>query len=75
MTDEKICGACGLPYDWTGATTAGEEYCCEACCIGEECTCPQHDHRATTAPGQEWSGTAAAGIGTNPPAIPAGPLT
>jgi hypothetical protein len=59
MTDEKFCSECGMSFDWPGITARGEEYCCQACSIGEECTCPQHSHQdAAAAPGAgRWGGS------------------
>lgn len=49
-TDERICAACGLAYDWNPVLAEGESYCCAACSRGQECTCPEHsaahDYRA-----------------------------
>ena len=51
-TDEQICGACGLAYDWKPVTADGERYCCDACARGRPCTCPEHsDAHASRAMG------------------------
>ena len=41
-TDERICVACGVAYDWNPVFADGEHYCCDACARGRECTCPEH---------------------------------
>jgi hypothetical protein len=62
MTDEKVCPACEMPFDWPGVTEAGEEYCCAECARGLPCSCPQHDHRTETTAGKAGTtGTARAG--------------
>jgi hypothetical protein len=48
MTEEKTCSRCEMEFDWQGVTVDGEEYCCEGCASGGECTCPQHDHAPET---------------------------
>jgi hypothetical protein len=46
---EKVCEACGMEYDWPGATgRQGEEFCCEACARGEPCICSQHEYMHQT---------------------------
>jgi hypothetical protein len=56
MTDEQLCPACKLPFDWPGVTEAGETYCCAECARGLPCSCAQHDHR--TEPATEPAGIA-----------------
>jgi len=45
---DKLCPACGMPFDWPGVAEDGEEDCCSECAAGLPCTCPQHDHRSDT---------------------------
>jgi hypothetical protein len=35
----RTCHECGREYDWAGFEDEGAQYCCEACCLGEMCTC------------------------------------
>jgi hypothetical protein len=45
MTEDlPICAECGMPFDWPEVESEGNSYCCEACSLGEPCTCPQHEH-------------------------------
>ena len=44
MAETKLCEACSQEFDWEAVERRGYEYCCEACAMGQECTCPQHDH-------------------------------
>ena len=53
MAEAKMCDACGMEFDWEGASERGYEYCCEACARGEECTCPQHNHEYPAPVGRE----------------------
>ena len=48
MAEMRLCGACGMEFDWAGVEKDGFDYCCEACAQGEPCTCPQHRHQYTT---------------------------
>jgi hypothetical protein len=48
MEEMQTCEACGMEFDWTGMEANGQEYCCEGCATGGECTCPQHHHQYRT---------------------------
>lgn len=50
MTDEKICDACGSPFEWLGTVEDGVEFCCKACSRGEACECLTHNHPWTERP-------------------------
>jgi hypothetical protein len=42
MEATYVCPECEMEFDWQGVEVDGEIYCCEACSVGEPCTCPQH---------------------------------
>jgi len=44
MEETQVCPECDMEFDWTGVEEDGMVYCCEACSLGEPCTCPQHEH-------------------------------
>jgi len=48
MAELKMCDTCAMEYDWEGVQVMNYNYCCEACSVGEECTCPQHNHQHLT---------------------------
>ena len=48
MPEMRVCDNCAMEFDWEGVSERGYDYCCAACARGEECTCPQHDHRSVS---------------------------
>ena len=45
MAEIKTCEACAMEFDWPGVMREGQEFCCDGCATGGECTCPQHHHQ------------------------------
>jgi hypothetical protein len=52
MTEQKVCPACEMAFDWPGVIEAGQEFCCAECARGLPCSCLQHDHRTPTTTGE-----------------------
>jgi hypothetical protein len=62
--ETKMCEACAMEFDWPGVEVQGYEYCCEACSVGEECTCPQHHHDYESDPNRMMNMAGGSQLGT-----------
>lgn len=43
-SEERMCTACEVAYDWKPVYAERQQYCCFACARGQACTCPEHSN-------------------------------